>query len=156
MLRSTLLALLVLLLGSPVPAAAQPDDSAFLRSMREWAEATSGVPVGNGTPADKIIFFGRNRGGELVVATIAALAPGGAWGDPAEGAVAALRTRAAASPAPYPDDLAFAARSGIPVFIVGEWQTPPMVWEVRRQGTGAHYREVGAGGAPGPWRSPAL
>jgi hypothetical protein len=135
------------------PAVAQGGDVALLRTMRAIGDATSGQRINGGAAADKVVYLAR-RGASYVVTSIAALAPGGEGVDPPAGAVAILRTRAATpggNAAPDPADLAAAARTGLPIFVVGEWRTPPMIWEV----VAGRYREIDAEGRAGPWRAPA-
>lgn len=141
-----------------VPAAAQSaDDAGLLRTVRAIGDATSGQRIGSGRAADKIVYLGRN-GGRIVVTSIAALVPGGEWVDPPGGAIAVLRTRASTpgnNGAPDPADLAYVQRTGLRVFIVGEWATPPVIWEIARQDGQARVREIDARGVAGPWRAPA-
>ena len=142
-----------------VPATAQPgDDTVLLRTMRAVGDATSGQRVGNGAPADKVVYFGRNGRNEIVVTSVAALAPGAPVAAAPAGAIALIRTRAGTANAhagPDPADLALARDTGIGVFIVGEWRTPPIIWEVRRQGADIRWREIDHLGVAGPWRAPA-
>lgn len=155
MLIRTIAALLIAFAAAP--AAAQ-GDARMAGEMRGTADAISGVTIGGGAAADKVVYFTRGRDGALVVSGIAALVPGGPLNDvPAESA-AALRTRAASSnggTAPEPADFALARSNAIPLFIVGEWRTPPMLWELRRQNDGSVvWREIGADGTPGAWTAP--
>jgi hypothetical protein len=147
------------LLALAAPAFAQPgDDSALLRTVRVVADATSGQRIGNGTVADKVVYFGRNTAGEIVVTSVAALAPGAPAAEAPAGAIALLRTRAATpggNAAPDPADLALARATGIAVFIVGEWRSPPVVWELLRQSGEVRIRDVDAQGSAGAWRAPA-
>jgi hypothetical protein len=133
-----------------VPAAAQgADDAALLRSVRAIGDATAGQRIGAGQAADKVVFLARN-GGRIVVTSVAALVPGADWVDPPAGAIAVLRTRAAASD---PADLAYAQRTGLSVFIVSEAATPPAIVEISRQGRSVRLRDIDARGLAGPWRS---
>jgi hypothetical protein len=149
-----------LLLSFAAPAAAlQGDEASLLRTARAIADATSGQRVGNGGPTDKIVYFGRNGQGQIVVTSVAVLAPGADAVAPPAGALAMVRTRAAApgpNLMPDPADLALARASGIPIFIVGEWRAPPIVWEIVRQGSDVRVRDVDPLGAAGPWRPAAL
>jgi hypothetical protein len=146
-------------LAMPLEAVAQPDDGVEIaRSMRQFGDLTSGQRIGGGEVADKVLAFGRNTGGELVVTQIEILAVGGEWNELPAGAVAAMRTRVSTSEGnsrPEQADLDLAVRAGIPIFIVGEWSSPPVIWEIRREGTGAAVREIDSEGVAGPWRTPA-
>jgi hypothetical protein len=156
MLKRILLALVVMLALQP-PAAAQADDVNLLRTMRALGDATSGQRVNGGQIADKVVYLGR-RGATYVVSSIAALVPGGEGVEPPAGTVAVLRSRSATpggNAAPAPGDVALALRTGLPIFIIGEWRTPPVIWEVVRQGTAVRYRELDPQGVAGPWRAPA-
>jgi hypothetical protein len=152
-------ALAAAVLASSVPALAQPrDDATLLRTVRTVADATSGQRIGNGIVADKVVYFGRNARGEIVVTSVAALAPGAPAAEAPAGAIALLRTRAATpggNQAPDPADLALARTTGIAIFVVGEWRSPPIVWEVLRQGAELRIRDVDARGVAGAWRAPA-
>jgi hypothetical protein len=144
---------LIAALALGAPALAQDGDTGLLRTIRAIGDATSGQRVNGGAAADKVVYLGR-RGAIYVVTSIAALAPGGEGVDPPAGAVAVLRTRAATpggNAAPDPADLALARRTGLPIFIVGEWRTPPMIWQV----AAGRYREIDGEGRAGPWRTPA-
>jgi hypothetical protein len=135
------------------PASAQGDDREMLRTMRAFAEITSGQRVGGGQSADKLLTFGRNASGEIVVTGIRALAEGGEIGEPPEGAVSIMRTRATSSSRkgpPDPADLAFVKRTGIRAFIVGEWSRPPTMFEIERQGDQVRWRKIGADSKAGP------
>jgi hypothetical protein len=138
------------------PASAQADDGGMLRTMRAFAEITSGQKVGGGQSADKLLAFGRNASGEMVVIEIRALAEGGEIGEAPEGAVAIMRTRARSSSKkgpPDPADLAFVKRTGIRAFIVGEWSRPPAMFEIEREGGQVRWRRIGADSKAGPWQA---
>jgi hypothetical protein len=139
-------------------AAAQgADEARLLRTVRAIGDATAGQTIGNGQAADKIVFLGRGAGG-ILVTSVAALVPGAPWVDPPAGAVAALRTRAAApagNQAPDPADLAYVRTTGLRVFIVGEGETPPAIRELARQGQDVRVRAIDRRGAAGPWQAPA-
>jgi hypothetical protein len=67
-----------------------------------------------------------------------------------------LRTRvstAGANQTPDPADFEAAAQSRVPLFIVGQWSNPPVVWEVLRDGDDTSYRVIDGDGWPGPWRA---
>jgi hypothetical protein len=147
----SLLALAVLV--TAVPALAQADDPALLRGARSLGNDVSGLAIGHGAIGDKALFLGR-RGGEVLITGLVALVPGGELVEPTGNPIAVVRTRSSApggNGAPDPADFAYAARTGVPLFIVGEWRSPPLIWEV----VGARYREIDGAGAPGPWRSPS-
>jgi len=145
-----ILALAAAAMAAPAPVQSA-DETALLRTVRALGDATSGQRIGNGQAADKIVYLGRS-GGRIVVTSVAALLPGGDWVDPPAGAIAVLRTRASAA---EPADVAYALRIGMPVFIVGEWASPPVILEIGSQGSAARLREIDARGVAGPWRTPA-
>jgi hypothetical protein len=151
-----ILAAFALALALAAPAAAQGDER-LAREMRQVADATSGVTIGGGAAADKVVYFGRRGDGELIITGIAALAPGAPFEAIPDEAIAVLRTRASTTSrnaAPEPGDFALARESDRPVFIVGEWRTPPVLWEVSRRGDGVAWREIGADGRAGAWMQP--
>jgi hypothetical protein len=151
-------ALAALLLAAPA-SAQSTDDPVFLRSIRSIANVTSGQRVANNAMVDKVVCITRENG-RLIVIQIQALAPGGpsAGIDVPQRTVAIMRTRAATpdgNAAPDPDDIAFAARTGLSIFIIGEWATPPAIWEIARQEGQVRVRAIDSEGRPGPWRASA-
>jgi hypothetical protein len=158
MRNGIVLALAALLLAAPA-SAQSVDDPIFLRSIRSIGNGTSGQRVANNAVVDKVVCITRENG-RLIVIQIQALAPGApsAEIDVPQRAVAILRTRAATpggNDAPDPDDIAFAARTGLSLFIVGEWATPPVIWEVARLAGQVRVRAIDSEGRPGPWQAPA-
>jgi len=151
-----ILAVLILTLAAAFAPAGAQGDERLAGEMRQIADATSGVTIAEGAAADKVVYFRRRGDGELIITGIAALAPGASLDEVPSGAIAVLRTRASTANgnvAPAPGDFELARRSGVPVFIVGEWRTPPVVWEVRSGGETVSWREIGADGAPGAWNA---
>ena len=146
-------------LAMAAPAAAQSgDDSTLVRTARAIGDATAGQRIGNGAAADKVVYLGRNGQGTIVVTSIAALVPGGDASAPAASAIGMIVTRAAAAnsnQSPNPADVALARTAGLPVFIIGEWATPPVIWELLRQSGTVSVREIDAQGRAGPWRAAA-
>ncbi len=137
------------------PALAQSDRD-LLRTIRSFGNGTAGQSVGGGTPADKVIVLGRQSGQIVVTATGGALPE--QWPEAAAGTFAILRTRAATpagNSAPAPADIAYVRRTGLRVFIVGEWARPPVIWEVARQRSQVRIRAIDAEARPGPWRTAA-
>ena len=152
-----LAALALAAIAALAPAAAQQPADNLPAEMRRMADALNGVRVGTGTRADKVVYFGRNAQGALLVAGIAALAPGAPLEEIPGSAIAAMRTRSATpngNAAPDPADFRLAARATVPVFIVGEWSNPPVLWEIRRQGSGTAFRQIDARGVAGAWAPP--
>lgn len=150
-----IVASLIALLAWQVPASARIDDSDMLEAMRAFADITSGELVGDGKPADKLIFFGRTARGDLRTIGIQALALGGEWAEPMQGAIAIMRTRASTSngnKAPEQADLDYVRRTGIPVFIVGEWSAPSPIWQIVRHSGQVRWREIDARAEAGPWQ----
>ncbi len=155
---AALAAILLAVAAGQSPALAQPDDAGFVRTMRQFADITGGQQTRGGQVMDKVLAFGRNAAGDIVVTAMLVLPPGAEWVEPPPGAVAVMRTRTSTpnnNSAPDPADLAYAQSTGVRLFIVGEWVRPPVIWEVARQGGQARTREINAQGAAGPWRTPA-
>lgn len=137
-----------------MPALAQ-NDGALLRAIREFGNMTAGQGVGNGPPVDKILTFGR-QSGEVMV-TGMAVSPPEQWPTLPEGALAILRTRAAAAEGnrmPAAADFDFVRRTRARLFIVGEWSTPPVIWEIAAQRDGVRFRAIDASGRAGRWQIP--
>jgi hypothetical protein len=116
--------------------------------------------VGHGPAAgrsDALVFFS-GGGDETRVLGIAALAPGDPWVDAPERAVAVLRTRGSTpggNRAPDPSDIAYAQRTGLTVFVAGEWRDPAVIWEIRPEADGVRVRDIDRRGRGGPWRPAA-
>jgi hypothetical protein len=150
------LAALTLLVSAPAPALAQ-SDGALLRTIREFGDMTGGQGGGGGPPVDKILTFGRQ--GDEVMVTGMAVSPPGQWPALPEGALAILRTRASAAEGnrmPSAADLDFVRRTRARLFIVGEWSTPPVIWEIALQREGVRFRAIDGGGRGGRWQTPVL
>lgn len=142
-------------LALATPALAQSDRD-LLRTIRAFGNGTAGQRVGGGAPVDKVLVLGR-RGREIVVTGMGA-SPPDRWPEAAAGTLAILRTRASTpggNGAPDPADIAYVRRTGLRVFIVGEWARPPVIWEVARQGSQVRIRAIDAEARPGPWRTAA-
>jgi len=133
-----------------MPASAQDD---VPRQVRGFADATAGAQA----PADKVLHFGR-RASELVVTSMEVVAAGGSPRAVPD-AVAVLRTRAAPGSnrdMPLASDFDFVRRTGARLFVVGEWATPAVMWEVTPHAEhGVRFRLIGPDGAPGAWAVPA-
>jgi hypothetical protein len=146
------------------PALAQTGGAdRFMHDVRSVADNTAGRRVGPNQDqlADKVVAIGRRADGTMIVTAIQALAPGGANDGIAvtDRAIAIMRTRAAApngNRAPDPDDFAYVRRTGMRLFVVGEWSTPAAMWEIERDAGGSlRLRTIGPDGAAGPWEAPA-
>jgi hypothetical protein len=140
----------------PLAAAAQDQGGVPPAFARIIANATVGHGPAAGR-ADKLVYFGGGAGGTQIVG-IATLAPGDAWIDAPEGALAVLRTRgstAGGNRAPDPADIAYVRRTGLPVFLAGEWRDPAVLWEIRREGEGVQWREIDRRGRARPWQAAA-
>ncbi|HVQ07162.1 MAG TPA: hypothetical protein VMS43_01880 [Allosphingosinicella sp.] len=160
-MRTVLLALTAFLLAVPAYGQSGPEGD-FLRSVRGVADIISGQRVGpqGDQVVDKVLGIGRDDAGAMIVTGIQVLAPGASNdGIQINGrAIAALRTRASTpggNQAPDPDDIAYVRRTGLRLFIVGEWATPPILWEIERDHSNARLRAIGPDGRPGPWQAPA-
>lgn len=160
-MRTLLIALTALLLA---PAAhAQPrgaDD--LLEHIRTLADLTAGQRVGpqGDQTADKVLGIGRNAAGAMIVTGIQVLAPGASADgiQVSDRTIAVLRTRASTpggNLAPDPDDIAYVRRTGLRLFVVGEWATPPVVWEIERDQGNVRLRAIGEDSMAGPWQVPA-
>jgi hypothetical protein len=160
-MRIVLLALTALLIAPLAHAQADGAD-AFLQSVRRAAGMTAGQRVGPGGDqvVDKVLGLGRDPQRGMIITGIQVLAPG-ASNDGIripDRAVALLRTRAATpggNRTPDPDDLAYVRRTGMRLFIVGEWSTPPAIWEIERDQGAVRLRAIDSEGRPGPWQAPA-
>jgi hypothetical protein len=141
-------------LALATPALAQSDD-ALLRTIRDFGNGTAGQDVGGGA-ADKVLMLGRQRG-QIVVTGMGA-SPADQWPAAPAGTFAILRTRVSTpgdNSAPDPADVAYVQRTGLRVFIVGEWADPPVIWEVARESRQVRVRTIDAEARPGPWRAAA-
>ena len=147
-----LMVALALLTG--VPATAQGDD--FVREMRRFADITAGQATGSATPVDKLLSFGR-RDGTTIVTSIGIARPH-EWPDFGQGAVAVMRTRTSGADdnrIPPPDDFDFVRRTGMRLFVVGEWSEPAAMWEIAREDGGEmRFRQIGPDGVAAAWRVP--
>lgn len=134
----------------------QAGDPVSSTLVREIADGLAGVTINDGKVADKIVYLGRDSKGEVVINGIAAVAPGTNEGiEPPDKTIAIVRTRASTSNnnmAPELADERLAMCRNLPVFIIGEWAKPPIVWEIRRVSSGITSRTIDAQGKPGDWR----
>ena len=151
--RFSLFAVAFLLAGVAAPALAQAEDDALTNSARELGNSMAGARTGGEVPADKAISITRENG-QVFVTGMFALTPN-QWVDPPEGSVAMLRTRAVTSGnnGPEPADLDYAQRTGLRIFIVGEWASPPLIWEVVGDEAQVRMRDIDGEGRAGPWRT---
>ena len=149
--RSVVAAMALGLAISPATAQPPPTDE-LVEMIQAIAPATVRARTGGERPAEKAVAIGR-RDGQLVITTMYALWSH-QWEDPPEGTVAVMRTRASSSSGgPEPADLDYARRTGVRLFIVGEWADPPPIWELEREGEGVRVRQFDGQGAPGAWRT---
>lgn len=121
--------------------------------VRGFADATAGAPIAKG--ADKVLFFDREGNGVVVIGISVVPMINAKVSAPAD-AVAVMRTRsrnAAKKRMPDAEDLQFAAQIKLPVFIVGEWKKPPIMWEVDGQSNPRRFREISQQGKSGAWQS---
>ena len=154
MIAAWRLALAALLLAGPAaPVVAQPAEADDLVQFIHVAgPLTARARTGGEVPAEKAIAITR-RDGQLIVTTMYALWSH-EWEDPPEGTIAVMRTRArSSSGGPEPADLDYAQRTGVRLFIVGEWADPPPIWELERHSDGMRIRDIDAEGRPGAWRT---
>ena len=86
---AALAAILLAVLAGQSPALAQADDAAFVRTMRQFGDITGGQQTRGGQVMDKVLAFGRNAAGEIIVTAMLVLPPGADWVDPPAGAVGA-------------------------------------------------------------------
>jgi len=153
MMKKVAIAIAALALATP---ALGQSDRDLLRTIRAFGDGTAGQSTGGGAAADKVVVLGR-QSGQIIVTAIGASLPD-QWPEAAPGTFAILRTRAstpANNSAPAPADIAYVRRTGLRVFIVGEWARPPVIWEVARQGSQIRVRAIDAEARPGPWRAAA-
>lgn len=139
------------------PAAVAPVADADIREFAAIAgRKVVGRPVGGpyGT-ADKLLLLARDDKGFPVVAASFGFPARESLPPPPAGTIAVVRLHQkseAIVPGPTPDDIAFAARNRIPLFVIGEWARPAPMWEVAWTGDGVQYRTIGEVGEIGPWR----
>lgn len=145
----------VALATAPVAGAAEPGGGVPPSFARAIADATAGQEFGNG-PGDKMVFFS-GTGDQTRIIAIGALATGEALPpEVPEGAEAVLRTRAAGGArAPDPADIEWARRTGLTVYVAGEWSTPPALWQISREGGAVQMREIDRRGRAGAWQPAA-
>jgi hypothetical protein len=152
-----------MLLVAALAAAVMPPAAVAQNSVGvppSFARIIANATVGRGAAAgraDALVFFG-GSGGETRVVGIATLAPGDPWIDAPAGAAAVLRTRGSTpggNRAPDPADIAYVQRTGLTVFLAGEWRDPAVLWEIGREGDGVRLREIDRRGRGGPWRPAA-
>ena len=141
------------------PAHAQADDADFPGMVRSYGDMVGGEQAGRGE-FDKIVQLGRNAQGGLVIEHVTITVLNAPWPTVPwpPGTVAVMRTRAATAngnSGPEPADLDHAVRTGIPVLVVGDWRSPPVIWQIEREGSRTRVREIDAKGVPGPWQSTA-
>jgi hypothetical protein len=152
-----MLSVAALAAAAMAPAAAAQDQGGVPPT---FARIIANATVGRGPAAgqaDALVFFG-GSGGDTRVIGIATLAPGDPWIDAPERAVAVLRTRGSTpggNRAPDPADIAYVQRTGLTVFLAGEWRDPAIIWEIRREGDGVRVRDIDRRGRGGRWRPAA-
>jgi hypothetical protein len=137
----------------PLAAAAQDAGGVPPAFVRVIANATVGHGPAAGR-ADALVYFS-GGGNETRVVGIATLAPGDPWVDAPEAAVAVLRTRGSTpggNRAPDPADIDYVQRTGLTVFVAGEWRDPAVIWEIQREGDGVRVRDIDRRGRGGRWR----
>lgn len=147
----TILAGITLMLASAALSETGPTDLGL--EVRGFADITSGVPTSKGR--DKVLFFSRNASGELVVSEIALVPSKGANLSPPADSAGVLRTRTANSKKkrqPDAEDLRFASAFSIPVFVLGEWSKPAMLWEIDSVSRPLRFRAIAANGISGSWQ----
>ena len=150
MLRSLLLLPSLLLSTSAVVA----DDGAASQSaiVRQFADSTASSPGPSG--ASKVLFFKRDRAGELAVVGLALIAEKGGQISAPAGTLAILRSRTGNSEnrkRPDAEDRRFASDKQVPVYVVGEWSKPPTLWEIDPTAKPMRFRKIDQTGAAGVW-----
>ena len=154
-LVAALTAGLILAAAGQGPAFAQAEDDTLLEPMRAFADMAAGNLEGDWKSGENVVPFIRSADGRLWTKGQPIPAAPGEWAEPEAGTVALIRTRASrpADPSdPTDSDLHFVARTGIPVFVVGLWEKPPLMWQIVRRDGQALWRQVGPDSKPGPWR----
>jgi hypothetical protein len=154
-LVAALAACLLLSMAGQGTAFAQAEDATLLEPMRAFAGMIGGELAGDWKSGENIVTFSRSAEGALRTTGRPVPTAPGEWAEPEKGTVALMRTRPSSPDdisVPAAADLDFVGRTGIPVFIVGLWSTPPMMWQIARQDGRVQWREVDVDAKPGPWR----
>jgi hypothetical protein len=134
-------------------ASTQSPNDGLGSKVRKFAEVTATARGPKG--ADKVVFFGRNGSGVFVNGIAVVPMVNAKISAPAD-AVAVMRTRsknASKKRSPDAEDLQFAAQFKLPVFIVGAWKKPVVIWEVDSQTDPKKFRTIGPQGSAGSWQS---
>jgi hypothetical protein len=146
--------------SGPLPA--QPSDEPSLQFyVRTYGNDVAAEPSGtvDGFPADKLVVLKQGPYEPTVMGTAVAPAGSVVTLQLDENAIALLRTRTSNSHdfnRPDEADIALAQAVDVPVFIVGEWNSPPLIWEVRLTGRRLAWRHVDRFGLVGPWQDMQL
>jgi hypothetical protein len=141
--------------AAPAPAAPPSGEDAIAAQIRGFADPTADLKLPGHEQDDKVLFLGRNDKGEPVVLGLGLLPAGQTPDELAPGTLALLRTRRSSphgNSVPDPVDVALAAKTRVPLFVVGLWRKPPVIWEIRPGASGAQLRTIDAKGVPGSWQ----
>jgi hypothetical protein len=151
------MACLVAIAASAAPALAAPPsaEEAIAAQVRGFADPTADLKLPGHEQDDKVLFLGRNDKGEAMVVGLGLLPAGQTPDELAPGTLALLRTRRSSprgNTVPDPVDVALAAKTGVPLFVVGLWHKPSVIWEILPGANGAQIRTIDAKGVAGSWR----
>lgn len=141
------------------PATARPTSVAEA-DLREFAAIAGrkvvGRPVGGPYPtADKVLLIARDDKGYPVIAASLGFPVRQSLPPPPDGTLAVVRLHQRSEtivPGPTADDLAFVAKTRLPLFVIGEWARPAPMWEVAWVDAAVRFRTIGEVGEIGPWR----
>jgi hypothetical protein len=147
--RATCVALLMAAVGPSALAApvAGPDIYPFVAQI---AEATAGAKIQGNQHVEKVVTFGRNASGELVVTSLSALAPGQRPQIPS-GTVGVIVVHFAGQCGPPLAGDDYAASQGVLDFVASS--TGDHLWEVATADGGAQVRSVEGPDRFGPWET---
>ena len=147
-------------MSGPLPAQ-QGLDPSLQYYVRAIGNDAAAQPAGTfaGQPADTLVVLKQGPYEPTIAGTAAA--PSGSVVEVQldDEAIALLRTRSNNNHdfnRPDEADIALVRAVDVPVFIVGVWNTPPLIWEVRVIGTRLAWRQIDRFGLVGPWQDQQL
>ena len=139
-----------------LPCAVMADGGTAGLGSQIWSfgEATAGAPAPART--DKVLLFGKDADGKLILSGLAMVPEDTSVMTLPDNALAVLRTRtknAEGNKRPDANDLRFARGKRIPVYIMGEWSKPPVLWEIDPTAKPLRFRTIARDGSAGAWQA---
>jgi len=142
----------------PLAAIAAPLEAQSIEPSLQYfvrAIGNEAAEIGRREGSDMVVFLIQGEyepevGGVAKTATGSTVDPG-----LDDSAIALLRTRSTndeGTRKPDALDIALSRTTEVPVFIVGNWQSPPAIWEMRVTGNRVSWRVVDKVGLVGPWQ----